>query len=148
MTGHGHVIPNPDGSKARCGGPVLCSVCARELATLQSGRGDDRHVEGYCPFGCGETLVLAAGGHVTCSHLDCPRRDAVADLLRDSETEHVVTFGETDFAMLHPLRERFGPLEDCALHEHIKAMSGPPVQPGKYRARHDGERWTWEAVPS
>ncbi|TFV91398.1 hypothetical protein [Blastococcus sp. CT_GayMR16] len=30
MSGHGHVIPNPDGSKARCGGPALCSVCQRE----------------------------------------------------------------------------------------------------------------------
>ncbi len=28
--GHGWVIPNPDGSKARCGGPALCPVCARE----------------------------------------------------------------------------------------------------------------------
>jgi hypothetical protein len=31
--GHGHVVPNPDGSKARCGGPVLCAECAREQAT-------------------------------------------------------------------------------------------------------------------
>lgn len=30
--GHGHVIPRPDGVKARCGGPALCSVCAKELA--------------------------------------------------------------------------------------------------------------------
>ena len=30
--GHGHVIPRPDGAKARCGGPALCSVCAAELA--------------------------------------------------------------------------------------------------------------------
>jgi len=30
MSGHGHVKPNPDGSKARCGGPALCAVCARE----------------------------------------------------------------------------------------------------------------------
>lgn len=30
--GHGHVIPNEDGTKARCGGPALCSVCARELS--------------------------------------------------------------------------------------------------------------------
>lgn len=30
--GHGHVRPNPDGSKARCGGPAICSVCALELA--------------------------------------------------------------------------------------------------------------------
>lgn len=31
MSGHGHVIPNADGSKARCGGPALCSTCAHEL---------------------------------------------------------------------------------------------------------------------
>jgi hypothetical protein len=28
--GHGHVTPRPDGAKARCGGPGLCVVCARE----------------------------------------------------------------------------------------------------------------------
>lgn len=32
MTGHGHVTPNPDGSKARCGGPAICSQCALEYA--------------------------------------------------------------------------------------------------------------------
>ncbi len=26
-TGHGHVWPRPDGVKARCGGPALCSLC-------------------------------------------------------------------------------------------------------------------------
>lgn len=30
--GHGHVIPNPDGSRARCGGPRACRQCALELA--------------------------------------------------------------------------------------------------------------------
>lgn len=29
---HGHVRPNPDGSKARCGGPGLCQVCSAEAA--------------------------------------------------------------------------------------------------------------------
>jgi len=33
VSGHGHVTPNPDGSKARCGGPALCRECARELAS-------------------------------------------------------------------------------------------------------------------
>lgn len=32
--GHGHVRPRPDGMKARCGGPRMCSVCARESAAL------------------------------------------------------------------------------------------------------------------
>lgn len=31
MSGHGHVVPNVDGLKARCGGPAICSVCAKEL---------------------------------------------------------------------------------------------------------------------
>src|SRR5689334_18771042 len=31
-TGHGHVYPRPDGVKARCGGPSLCSECARDYA--------------------------------------------------------------------------------------------------------------------
>ncbi|MGH3203865.1 MAG: hypothetical protein ACRDP5_17700 [Streptosporangiaceae bacterium] len=32
MSGHGHVTPNPDGTKARCGGPGLCSECSQEAA--------------------------------------------------------------------------------------------------------------------
>lgn len=38
MSGHGHVTPNPAGSKARCGGPPLCAACARELAEQTSTR--------------------------------------------------------------------------------------------------------------
>lgn len=30
--GHGHVKPRPDGMRARCGGPRICSACALELA--------------------------------------------------------------------------------------------------------------------
>ncbi|MFE4797174.1 hypothetical protein ACFRFL_19185 [Streptomyces sp. NPDC056708] len=38
------------------------------------------HVSGRCPA-CNRTaLFLADGGYVTCSHLDCPRPDAAADL--------------------------------------------------------------------
>lgn len=33
-TGHGHVRHRPDGVKARCGGPAICSVCALELAQI------------------------------------------------------------------------------------------------------------------
>jgi hypothetical protein len=41
MSGHGHVIPNADGMKARCGGPGICPECARELALQQNlGRPD------------------------------------------------------------------------------------------------------------
>lgn len=110
---------------------------------------DDRAVQGYCPFGCGRTLFLADGGYVTCSYLHCPRRDAVSDLLADSETEHIVLFEAATFSIRHPLRERHDDeFMTCALHEHCKALDGPPVQPGRYRAVLSGERWTWTAVPS
>jgi hypothetical protein len=29
--GHGHVWPNPEGRRARCGGPEYCSRCAEDL---------------------------------------------------------------------------------------------------------------------
>lgn len=34
--GHGHVWARPDGVKARCGGPGICSECSRDLANKQS----------------------------------------------------------------------------------------------------------------
>ena len=33
--GHGHVIKNQNGTVARCGGPAICTECARELASLK-----------------------------------------------------------------------------------------------------------------
>lgn len=33
MSGHGHVVPNADGSRAQCGSPGICTVCSFE-ATL------------------------------------------------------------------------------------------------------------------
>lgn len=37
LMGHGHVVPNPDGSVARCGGPRFCAECRREQAALGDG---------------------------------------------------------------------------------------------------------------
>lgn len=34
--GHGWVFPRPDGMKARCGGPAICSECATDLARQQA----------------------------------------------------------------------------------------------------------------
>src|SRR5690242_8844210 len=76
-----------------------------------------QRVQGHCPMGCGETLFLGEGGHVTCSYINCPRPTAVDELLADSETEHIVVIGEETFSIQHPLRERLdGELHDCALH--------------------------------
>lgn len=32
--GHGHVFPRPDRHKARCGGPAICAVCAKDAAKM------------------------------------------------------------------------------------------------------------------
>lgn len=38
--GHGHVIPRADGARARCGGPAICTDCAKEQAELGARRLD------------------------------------------------------------------------------------------------------------
>jgi hypothetical protein len=42
---------------------------------------DDKFIVGVCPMGCGETLFLGDGGHVTCSFEQCPDRTAAGMLL-------------------------------------------------------------------
>lgn len=38
MSGHGHVTPNADGSKVRCGGPGMCQECSLEFVSLPSNK--------------------------------------------------------------------------------------------------------------
>lgn len=35
-TGHGHVWPRPDGVKARCGGPGMCTQCSHDQANFDA----------------------------------------------------------------------------------------------------------------
>lgn len=42
---HGHVVPRPDGRKARCGGPALCPFCAREKAEQEALQGPSLSIE-------------------------------------------------------------------------------------------------------
>lgn len=104
-------------------------------------------IHGWCPMGCGKTLFVGAGGHVTCSYIPCPRPTAVDELLADRETEHVVEFKRRTFTVRHPLHERLDDaLMGCKLDEHIRQLDGPPVQLGRYRAtRHNG-RWAFTSV--
>ncbi|HXS32224.1 MAG TPA: DUF6085 family protein [Solirubrobacterales bacterium] len=96
------------------------------------------NVRGHCPIGCGETLFVGGGGHVTCSYETCPRPAAVDELLAERETEHIVVFTPTNFSIQHPLRERLdGELFDCELHAHLSNLGGPPVAPGRYRVIRD-----------
>lgn len=92
-------------------------------------------VAGYCPS-CGRNgLIVGEDGSICCSRPDnCRNPAAAGELLADRETEHLVTLTGKDFTIRHPLIERLdGALEDCALHEQLVRMGGPPRVPGKYR---------------
>lgn len=109
--------------------------------------GKIQHVQGFCPACGGDSLHLAPAGYVACSEPDCPRPGAAAEILADRETEHIVNLTAGNFTIRHPLRERLDDaLMDCVLHEYLAGLDGPPVTPGRYRARPDGDRWTWEAL--
>lgn len=90
-------------------------------------------------MGCGKTLYLLTAGDIRCARNACPRPTAVAELLADSETEHLVDILPGSFTIQHPLRERLdGALRDCRLGNHIVAVP-PPA--GRYRVsvRPSGE---------
>jgi hypothetical protein len=90
-------------------------------------------VAGRCPMGCGETLFLGSGGHVTCSLDRCPRPTAVDELVH-LDTEHYVVFDEAGWTLEHPARERIdGTMHGCEMHEALRALDGAPVRHGRYR---------------
>jgi len=105
----------------------------------------DRRIKGHCPWGCGETLFIAAGSYITCSHIECPRPDGLSVILDDRETDHIVVFEQEGFSVLHPLRERLDrSLLTCDLGRYIGNLAGPPVPPGRYRARLVDDQWNWD----
>lgn len=108
----------------------------------------DRTIAGHCPMGCGTTLFVGAGGHITCSNIPCPNPTAVDTILAERETEHIVQLKQHDFSILHPLRERLdNELLRCDLHAYLIGLDGPPRQPGRYRARRDIDgAWVWETA--
>ena len=106
-------------------------------------------IQGFCPMGCGTTLFVGEGGYLTCSHLKCPRPDAVSDLLADRETEHIAEIEAKTFTIRHPLRERLDDaLMECDLHAHLARLAKAPVRPGRYRARWSAgvDTWVFEAL--
>lgn len=86
MAGHGHVTPNPDGSKARCGGPAICPVCAKEAGARMSiiqevAMRSPNPTILTCPF-CGQDNFDAAGLKSHLSHGDCDLFNSIETLKR------------------------------------------------------------------
>jgi hypothetical protein len=98
-------------------------------------------------MGCGETLFLGDGGHVTCSLLGCPNPCA-ADKLLHLHTDHVVTFDKDGFVLEHPTRERVeGTMHDCPIHGYLRGLDAAPMRPGRYRVRPNRNGgWAWVPI--
>lgn len=103
-------------------------------------------VAGACPMGCGETLFVAEGGHITCSWHACPNPGVVDELLTGRDTEHVVLIGEQGWSITHPLREHGQDLQMCALHQHLRGTGEAPTTPGRYRVVLVGAAWSWRPL--
>lgn len=117
-------------------------------------------VSGYCPMGCGQTLMLGYDGRVTCSRFDCEDPTSVDMLLSDADLTgawHVVRLGATRFDMQHPMRELLsadGDLFHCEVYAYVSSLPGPPLAPGLYRLHQDasglanGSSWAprWELM--
>lgn len=57
MAGHGHVTPNADGTKARCGGPGVCGECSREAGVAYALR---PHLDAYAAALASDESAVAA----------------------------------------------------------------------------------------
>jgi hypothetical protein len=108
-------------------------------------------VAGFCPMGCGETLILGEGRAVVCCARGCPRPFAVSEILADPEIHHVLEVDEGGWQGKHPLRER---LDDQLLSCDLTGamLDGLRSPPGRYRvtrvaAPGGKDTWVWESLP-
>lgn len=85
--GHGHVWPRPDGMKARCGGPALCSACRHDQARAQKLVSAPSDVPAGLVIRPGDRVLLALD-------LDTPQKQLglVRDGLRERFPEVEFTF--------------------------------------------------------
>lgn len=106
-------------------------------------------VQGFCPMGCGQTLFLGAGGHITCSWAHCPDPGALDTIANEAVTEHIIHIRALDFTIRHPLRDRVGRnLELCGFHEWLSSLDAPPMPPGTYLVAPSSDGWTWTPHPT
>jgi hypothetical protein len=100
---------------------------------------------GFCPMGCGQTLFVGSGGHITCSYIPCPRPTAVDEILMNQPVHHIVRTDEFFYEIQHPLAERLDEhLFDCELTKFLNGLAGSPQPPGFYRVNGAGTDWFWE----
>jgi hypothetical protein len=87
---------------------------------------DTPGVRGRCPACSRTTLILGAGGYVTCAHLDCPNPSSASDLLDRPGAADIV----------HTLRNaHVGPNEADGIEAAIDILTGerPAQRPKRNR---------------
>lgn len=100
-------------------------------------------------MGCGPTLFLGAGGHITCNWRHCPDPWALDTIASEPITEHIIHIRAKDFTIRHPLRDRVGRnLEECTVHEWLSSLKTPPMPPGTYLVTPFADGWTWKTHPT
>lgn len=106
-------------------------------------------VQGFCPMGCGQTLFLDTGGHITCGWPPCPDPGALDTIASEPITEHIVHIRAKDFTIRHPLRDRIGHnLEECTVHQWLSSLDEPPREPGTYLVAPTSTGWAWIPQPT
>lgn len=85
--GHGHVVPNPDGSRADCGGPTSCLTCATEQDKINKGEMPDTQqaqmrLQQAAEQDIGTVDDLHADDEFSCPHCEDLRGSAVDAVLR------------------------------------------------------------------
>ena len=99
--GHGHVTPNANGTKARCGGPALCSRCAVELAAERA-----KH-QGLAE-GLGKPAACNLASHVHLANENAKLRENMALIQKRNLTlEFHTTKIETENDKLTSLLKRY-----------------------------------------
>ena len=88
-----------------------------------------------CPACRERKLHLMTSGLIRCMNRACPSPRAAQEILEGDEGVDIVQIGESDFSILHPLRERIeGGLFDCPVNRYLASLGEPPALPGRYRA--------------
>lgn len=105
---------------------------------------------GYCPMGCGQTLVAHWGTFTPavlhCTGRTCPRPTAAGEILLDGETDHIVMIDNDGHTIRHPLRERLDDtLLTCDLH-NIIARGGMSELRGRYRVIANPAGYAWDRI--
>lgn len=131
--------------------PVPDGLLDHAVREFEEARNVGTPVDGNCPMGCGETLVVTKG-FIFCSKNGCPNPLATDILIRSHNVEHIVSFKEDGWYIIHPLRERLRlamsdqtAMEVCGLNDVMHACEGPPEQGvGRYIAKVDADGvWTF-----